>query len=43
MLELNQLEIMTNMAKKTELPHDWAIWPPGVKQIIHFPGFPGGK
>ena len=34
---------MTNMAKKTEVPHDWATWPQGVKQIIPFPGFLGGK
>ena len=36
MLELNRLVIMTNMANKTEVPHEWATWPPGVKQIIPF-------
>ena len=32
MLELNRLVNMTDIGNKTEAPHDWVTWPPGVKQ-----------
>ena len=44
MLELNPLVNMTNMAKKTEIPHDSVTWTPRSEaNNHHFPGFPGEK